>query len=335
MFKRLSRFFLGDTNPSVEKVSNELINRVKAEFKDDYIDNKSFVGKFPLDIAQNIEESISDTYLSSNRPEDTITSTDPVFHIFGGLQSLYISLWLAETGYGKKLALKMKQLLYTDAYGDTCFDDWKKELNNFVSDRLYKLDSYLCSSIPEKYQAYAKQLNMDYQLNIKSNNSDDTTQDIVEEIAFKISFDVDQYYENMCNSHTTCTLDEIENPYDYEHAIANEFTSLGWVSNATSGSGDQGADVIAEKNGIKLIIQCKLYSSPVGNKAVQEVAAAHGYYEGDISAVITNNGFTKSAKQLAESLDVYLIHHSQIATLDELLFEEAMEDPDFIDEECE
>ena len=39
-------------------------------------------------------------------------------------------------------------------------------------------------------------------------------------------------------------------------------------------SGDQGADIIADKDGMRLIVQCKLLGRPVGNKAVQEAHSA-------------------------------------------------------------
>ena len=46
----------------------------------------------------------------------------------------------------------------------------------------------------------------------------------------------------------------------------------------TKGSGDQGADVLAERNGISYAIQCKNYEGAVGNYAVQEAYAAAQFY---------------------------------------------------------
>ena len=335
MFKVLANLFSGDPSKSLNK--KELSNSVKEEFKNDYIDNRGFVDSFPLGMAHYFEEYILDVYRSatSSGDEGEGAVSDPVFHIFGGLRSLYISLWLVETGYGEKLALKMGQLLYTDGYGDICFDDWNRELHRFVERRLYMIGEYLLTSIPKKYQEYAEQLEMGYQLNVNIVEPGYSVSDVVEELASDIALDVNQYYDKQCENHIDGELDNIDNPYDYERAISKEFISLGWESYVTSGSGDQGADVIAEKNGIKLIVQCKLYSSPVGNKAVQEVAAAGGYYKGDITAVITNNEFTKSARQLAESLGVYLLHHSQIGDLDEVLFEGYLEETSFLDDEYE
>nr|WP_235032896.1 restriction endonuclease [Enterococcus sp. CSURQ0835] len=71
-------------------------------------------------------------------------------------------------------------------------------------------------------------------------------------------------------------------------------------------SNDQGIDVFAEKNGLKYGIQCKCYSSPVGNKAVQEVIAGALFFKLDERIVLTNNFFTPSAKDLARKTNVVL-----------------------------
>jgi HJR/Mrr/RecB family endonuclease len=117
-----------------------------------------------------------------------------------------------------------------------------------------------------------------------------------------------------------------DDPYEYEHLVANQLCSLGWEAYPTSGSGDQGADVVAEKHGLKFVIQCKLYSQPVGNKAVQEVTSARDFYRAFGALVVTNNDYTKSARQLAESQSVWLLHDSQLGEWDEMIkqmFEEA------------
>lgn len=74
----------------------------------------------------------------------------------------------------------------------------------------------------------------------------------------------------------------------------------------TSSSGDQGIDIIAYSQGVKYGIQCKFYSKPVGNKAVQEAFAGKNFYKCHVAIVLTNNKFTKSAIELADSLGVVL-----------------------------
>ena len=74
----------------------------------------------------------------------------------------------------------------------------------------------------------------------------------------------------------------------------------------TKASGDQGVDIVAEFKKEKYAIQCKYYSSPLGNKPVQEVHAGKTYYECDKAIVMTNSKFTKGAIELAQSVGVKL-----------------------------
>ena len=71
-------------------------------------------------------------------------------------------------------------------------------------------------------------------------------------------------------------------------------------------SGDFGVDVIAEKDSVKYVIQCKKYSSSVGIKAVQEIMGSKAMNNAHVAVVLTNNFFTKSAKELAKSNGVLL-----------------------------
>ena len=73
------------------------------------------------------------------------------------------------------------------------------------------------------------------------------------------------------------------------------------------------ADVISTKGEYKVIIQCKKYSNQVGNKAVQEVIAAKGFFHGTQALFVNSDGeFTKSAKELAEMSGVELMHFNQL-----------------------
>lgn len=78
------------------------------------------------------------------------------------------------------------------------------------------------------------------------------------------------------------------------------------IIQVTKQSGDQGADVIAQKDGIRYAIQCKRYSSDPGNKPVQEVNTGKMVYHCQIGVVMTNRYFTKGAKEAAEATGVLL-----------------------------
>lgn len=84
--------------------------------------------------------------------------------------------------------------------------------------------------------------------------------------------------------------------------LKNGFDSV----EVTPGSGDQGIDIIAIKDGVKYGIQCKCYSSDIGNDAVQEAFSGKSFYHCHIGAVLTNRFFTRSAVALAESNNILL-----------------------------
>lgn len=101
-------------------------------------------------------------------------------------------------------------------------------------------------------------------------------------------------------------------PIDYERHCAFLLEQAGWNARVTQASGDQGADVIATRDGVKIVVQCKLYSGTVGNKAVQEAYTARQHQGADIAIVATNAEFTPQARQLAGTTGVYLLHHQQL-----------------------
>lgn len=95
--------------------------------------------------------------------------------------------------------------------------------------------------------------------------------------------------------------------HEFEHFCANILIKNGFENvNVTSGSGDQGIDIIAFKDDIKYGIQCKCYHSAIGNKAVQEVYAGKTFYNCHIGVVLTNRNFTKSAIELAKNNGIIL-----------------------------
>lgn len=108
-------------------------------------------------------------------------------------------------------------------------------------------------------------------------------------------------------------------PYEFEKECARILNKKGFNARATKGSGDQGVDVLAEKNNIKIAIQCKQYSKPVGNKAVQEVIAGKNFYNAQYAVVVSNASFTPSARKLAAKCGVILLDVRMLDNLEEHL----------------
>jgi restriction system protein len=103
---------------------------------------------------------------------------------------------------------------------------------------------------------------------------------------------------------------------EYELYCREVLQEAGWRALLTPGSGDQGADIIAEKEDQRVVIQCKFYNGTVGNKAVQEAYAAAAFQDAPYAVVVTNSVFTKSAHQLAHKNGVLLMHHTDLSRLE-------------------
>ena len=107
-----------------------------------------------------------------------------------------------------------------------------------------------------------------------------------------------------------------DDPIAFEHRCADILRRAGWDARVVGGSGDQGADVVGERDGVQLVVQCKRYSKPIGNKAVQEAVAARAYYRADLAAVVGTAPFTDSAHDLAEATGVILTDEAGLITVD-------------------
>ncbi|MPR12648.1 restriction endonuclease [Microvirga tunisiensis] len=206
---------------------------------------------------------------------------------------LSVTRSVAET-HKKTLYIREKQTVYKDAYGDYKFDRWNSEKKYFIKEKVF----------PALLESGIEPFSLDEDSSVWL------------ELERVIDATVSEFSSTQVD---LVDFDNISTGQEYEIVCQEILENLGWAVNNTPTSGDQGADLIAEKEGCRLAIQCKFYSSSVGNKAVQEVVAATSFYVADFGVVVSNNTFTKSARQLAVSNGVILIHHDDLESLDELV----------------
>jgi len=109
------------------------------------------------------------------------------------------------------------------------------------------------------------------------------------------------------------------NGYQFELFLQSLFSEMGYHVIHTPLAGDQGADLIVEKSGEKIVVQAKNQTSNVGNKAIQEAVAAIKYYNANRAMVVTNNNFTQSAIDLANLNQVELMDRGKLQHLIEIL----------------
>ena len=106
----------------------------------------------------------------------------------------------------------------------------------------------------------------------------------------------------------TLTIEDIDkfSGVEFERFVGSLFAEDGYEVEYTQATNDKGIDVIAQRKGKSIGIQCKCYSSTVGLSAVQEAFSGKSYYSLDKAMVITNNYFTKAAIDTAKATGVIL-----------------------------
>ena len=112
-------------------------------------------------------------------------------------------------------------------------------------------------------------------------------------------------------------IDEIDKMqgYEFEIFLKTLFAKLGYTAEVTKKSGDFGADVLLYKDNLTIVVQAKRYDKHVGVKAVQEIYSSMSYYCANEAWVVTNNYFTRQAKELANNNGVRLIDREELVNL--------------------
>lgn len=94
----------------------------------------------------------------------------------------------------------------------------------------------------------------------------------------------------------------------FENLLQRLYSNMGYTVQLTGRTGDQGGDLVAIKDGERLLIQAKCYKNfSVGNDAVQQAVAAMKFYDCNRAAVVTTSEFTTAAITLAKANSVELI----------------------------
>ena len=97
----------------------------------------------------------------------------------------------------------------------------------------------------------------------------------------------------------------------YEQFVVGIIKRAGYACETTPAT-DQGVDIVVTTKHTRIAVQCKFYSEPVSNSAVQEVVAGKALYKCNFACVVSNSTYTSSAKVLAKVNGVRLLHHGDI-----------------------
>jgi restriction system protein len=92
----------------------------------------------------------------------------------------------------------------------------------------------------------------------------------------------------------------------FEVFTADLFRALGHQAVVLGGAGDQGVDVIVNRRGERVALQCKNHKRAVGNRPVQEVFAGARHHRCVEACIVAPGGYTRGAIALARSRGVSL-----------------------------
>ena len=94
---------------------------------------------------------------------------------------------------------------------------------------------------------------------------------------------------------------------EFEDYVAARLRRAGWNVEFTPPIGDYGVDLIAQRDGKSVAVQCKRHGKTVGVAAVQQVVSGARHHGCSKSIVVSNQEFTRAAKQLAATHRCQLI----------------------------
>jgi len=106
-------------------------------------------------------------------------------------------------------------------------------------------------------------------------------------------------------------------PYEFEHLTAEIFRQLGYQVTVTGSAGDEGIDVLLEKDGVYTGVQCKRYRNTIGPALIREFVGALDGAGLEKGFFVTTSEFTQAAINAAQksSLEITLVSGKDLAAL--------------------
>lgn len=208
----------------------------------------------------------------------------------------------------KKIGLEYLLKGFLQDYVPYISDNSKQSLDNFISEFVnIQTNNILDERNTVILTKYLEEINLlDSNSNFKTNI--DIIQNKVKETIETNSLNLFESQLLNIQNQPHISMDDIDmmTGIEFEEFVASLFEKMGYQSIVTKKSGDQGIDVIVNKNEVKTGIQTKCYAKDISNSAIQEVVAGIKYHNLNKGMVITNRYFTNSAIRLAESNQIIL-----------------------------
>jgi len=100
---------------------------------------------------------------------------------------------------------------------------------------------------------------------------------------------------------------------EFEAAVAELLEILGYEDVEKTSYFDNGADVLAVKDGVRVAVQVKRWSNPVGVDAVRQLIDGIKRYACDRGLLVTNSYLTEEATRSVEAWDIEVWDRAKLA----------------------
>lgn len=305
------------------KIDNALLKMIKTPDSEGYGDYLVTIYAYinlyinKQSILQNYESNIDNT-----RKELYLAFAQRHRHMFFSTEiSSTVSLFNLELNkFTKLLQIKynldmsagdllviLSHLIYVDVY-----EQYKEYFKDYQSDREIIISEHI-RSIPKPLEMVS--FLVKYLSEIGYNCSLSELSSI---LSVRIEAkEAEKFEEKLLQKESTLSMQALDtmSGIEFEKFVADLFKRMGFSVEVTKASGDQGADVLAEKDGMRCCIQAKNYTGVVSNGAVQEVVASLNYYKANKGYIVTNSKLTKHALQLAAANSIEVIDRDRLLEL--------------------
>lgn len=189
------------------------------------------------------------------------------------------------------LAKRRQQLVTTDTYGTPILNQWRDELNGFINTQILPTVSGKDYIFFGRYK-------------------------------WTLATEIDHVVLNYihANRHRTA-FHEGMSLYEFSQFCAGVLAESGWKITARAGDHAQNGDFIAARGATCVVVRCKLCDQPVDDKAVEGITDDRIREHADYAVLVTNNGFTDAAVQLAPTRRVLVLHYNDLDRFNEILTE--------------
>ncbi len=176
-----------------------------------------------------------------------------------------------------------------DRYGTTHSDGWEREKALFVNSRIFARlrDAGYADTLPALLPA------IDTEIERQANS-------MVESGTFAPDTGPVQAYGIVAR-------DNDPELSTYATRCESLLREAGWTTELSPAETGQGIDILAERGGRKLLLQCKGGRASVGVEAVQRAFASCARRHADVAAIVTHASFTRAAQQLASANGVHAL----------------------------